>query len=245
MERVERRIRRGVDATYFADVRRDYQRLVDDAYLGEKGVIMDAIDHFIGLVNRRTLGDVEQVRSDNRNLFVAQIAILGLIVLAGVAAMVLLRRVALRPLGQLIGATRRIAAGDYARAGRHPRGVRARARGGRVQRDGRRGRVRRRRARAGRARRRRGAPHGRARQPRQVDVPGRHEPRDPHADDRRHRDARGARPDRPERVAAAHGHDRPELRPIAACRSSATSWTSRRSRPGGWSSRRRRSRCGR
>ena len=74
---------------------------------------MDAIDHFIGLVDRRTLGDVEQVRSDNRNLFVAQIAILGLIVLAGVAAMVLLRRVALRPLGRLIGATRRIAAGDY------------------------------------------------------------------------------------------------------------------------------------
>ena len=50
MDRVARRIRRGVDATYVADVRRDYQRLVDDAYLAEKGVIMDAIDDFIDLV---------------------------------------------------------------------------------------------------------------------------------------------------------------------------------------------------
>jgi signal transduction histidine kinase/CheY-like chemotaxis protein/HPt (histidine-containing phosphotransfer) domain-containing protein len=113
MERVERRIRRGVDDSYFADVQRDYQLLVDDAYLAEKGVIMDAVDHFIALVDRRTLRDVDRVRSENRNLFVAQIAILGLIVLAGVAAMVILTRVALRPLGRLIAATRRIAAGDY------------------------------------------------------------------------------------------------------------------------------------
>ena len=75
---------------------------------------MDAVDHFIGLVNRRTLGDVEEVRSENRNLFAAQMVILGLIVLAGAAAMVMLQKVALRPLGRLIGATRRIAAGDYA-----------------------------------------------------------------------------------------------------------------------------------
>ena len=75
---------------------------------------MAAVDHFIALVDRRTLRDVDEVRSDNRNLFVVQIAILGLIVLAGGAAMVLLTRVALRPLGRLIGATRRIAAGDYA-----------------------------------------------------------------------------------------------------------------------------------
>ena len=87
--------------------------LIDDAYLAEKGVIMDAIDHFIALVDRRTQRDVDRVRSDNRNLFVAQIAILGLIVLAGAAAMVVLTRVALRPLGQLIAATRRFAAGDY------------------------------------------------------------------------------------------------------------------------------------
>ena len=81
---------------YFADVHPDYQRLVDDAYLAEKGVIMDAIDHFIALVDERTLSDVEGVRADNRRLFAAQIAILGLIVLVGVAAMVVLTRVALR-----------------------------------------------------------------------------------------------------------------------------------------------------
>ena len=87
--------------------------LVDDDYLAEKGVIMDAVDHFIALVDRRTQRDVDRVRSENRNLFVAQIAILGLIVLAGAAAMVMLTRVVLRPLGRLIVATRRIAAGDY------------------------------------------------------------------------------------------------------------------------------------
>jgi signal transduction histidine kinase/CheY-like chemotaxis protein/HPt (histidine-containing phosphotransfer) domain-containing protein len=114
MERVGTRIRRGVDGSYFTDIRRDYQRLVDARYLREKGVIMAAVDNFIALVDRRTLRDVDEVRSDNRNLFVVQIAILGLIVLAGGAAMVLLTRVALRPLGRLIGATRRIAAGDYA-----------------------------------------------------------------------------------------------------------------------------------
>ena len=114
MERVAGRIRQGVDETYFADVQRDYQRLVDDAYLAEKGVIMDAVDRFIALVDRRTLREVERVRSDNRRLFVVQIAILGLIVLVGVAAMTVLTRLALRPLRRLIAATRRIAAGEYA-----------------------------------------------------------------------------------------------------------------------------------
>ena len=113
MERVERRIRQGIDSSYFADVYPDYRRLVDDAYLAEKGRIMDAIGRFIALVDERTLSDVEGVRADNRRLFAAQIAILVLILVAGVAALVVLSRVALRPLGELIAATRRIAGGDY------------------------------------------------------------------------------------------------------------------------------------
>jgi signal transduction histidine kinase/CheY-like chemotaxis protein/HPt (histidine-containing phosphotransfer) domain-containing protein len=114
MDRVEQRIRRGVGAGYLADVERDYRRLVGGAYLAEKGGIMEAIDRFTALVDRRTLGDVEEVRSDNRNLFAAQIGILVLIVLAGGAAMVALSRTALRPLERLIASTRQIAAGDYA-----------------------------------------------------------------------------------------------------------------------------------
>jgi signal transduction histidine kinase/CheY-like chemotaxis protein/HPt (histidine-containing phosphotransfer) domain-containing protein len=113
MDRVARRIRRGVDRGYFAAVRSDYQRLVDADYLAQKGEIMNAIDRFIALVNRRTLRDVERVRADNHALAVVQIAILALIVFVGVAAMLVLSRVALRPLDSLIAATRRIAGGDY------------------------------------------------------------------------------------------------------------------------------------
>ena len=113
MNRVEPRIRQGVDSAYFADVYPEYRRLVDDAYLVEKGVIMDAIGRFIALVDERTLSDVEGVRDDNRTLFAVQIAILVLIVVAGIAALVVLSRVALRPLGDLIAATRRIAGGHY------------------------------------------------------------------------------------------------------------------------------------
>ena len=40
--------------------RREYQRLVDDAYLAEKGEIMAAIGEFIDLVDQRTLADVER-----------------------------------------------------------------------------------------------------------------------------------------------------------------------------------------
>ena len=114
MDRVAGRIREGVDATYLADVAEDYQRLVDPAYLMEKGVIMAAIDDFIALVERRTLRDVEQARADVRRLSVAQIAILAVLAFVGGAAMLLLRRTTLRPLEQLTAVTRRIAAGDYA-----------------------------------------------------------------------------------------------------------------------------------
>jgi signal transduction histidine kinase/HPt (histidine-containing phosphotransfer) domain-containing protein/FixJ family two-component response regulator len=113
MDRVERRIRRGVDAAYRADVARDYQRLVDRAYLREKGVIMNAIARFIDLVEARTRREVERVRSDNDALFAVQIAILALIVLVGAGAMIVLSRIVVRPVGRLAAATRRIAGGDY------------------------------------------------------------------------------------------------------------------------------------
>ena len=113
MQRVGRRIRRGVDDGYLADVRRDYARLVDRAYLAEKGVIMDAIDRFIDLVDTRTRSAVERARADNDALSIVQIAILALIVLVGAGAMAVVSRVVVRPLGQLAAATRRIAGGDY------------------------------------------------------------------------------------------------------------------------------------
>ena len=113
MDRVAARIARGVDAAYFADVNSDYQRLVDNRYLAEKGVIMEAVDDFVDLVDERTLADVERARSDNRKLFAAQLGVLGLIVLISLASLAVLTRVVLRPLDGLIAATRRIADGDY------------------------------------------------------------------------------------------------------------------------------------
>ena len=113
MDRVAERIAGGVDAGYFADVYPDYQRLIDDDYLAEKGVIMEAVGDFIDLVDQRTLADVEGVRADNRKLFAAQLGILGLIVVISVASLAVLTRVVLRPLDGLIAATRRFADGDY------------------------------------------------------------------------------------------------------------------------------------
>ena len=114
MDRVAIRIAEGVDETYAADVAPEYQRLVDASYLAEKGTIMVAIGDFIGLVEQRTMADVDDVRNDIRQLFAAQIAILAVVVLVSVAALVGTKRYALRPLDELTAATRRIAHGDYA-----------------------------------------------------------------------------------------------------------------------------------
>jgi signal transduction histidine kinase/CheY-like chemotaxis protein/HPt (histidine-containing phosphotransfer) domain-containing protein len=114
MDRVAARIAQGVDAEYAADVAPEYQRLVDDAYLTEKGVIMDAVGEFTGFVDRRTLADVERVRDDVRLLAAIQIAILTAVVLVSAGALVVTGRLVLRPLDRLIGAARRIAGGDYA-----------------------------------------------------------------------------------------------------------------------------------
>jgi signal transduction histidine kinase/CheY-like chemotaxis protein/HPt (histidine-containing phosphotransfer) domain-containing protein len=114
MNRVEPRIRKGVDDAYFADVYPVYRQLIDHEYLAQKGAIMAAIDRFIALVDLRTTNAVDDVRSRNRNLVGAEIAVLVLIVLVGLAARVVLTRLAVRPLARLIAATRRIADGDYA-----------------------------------------------------------------------------------------------------------------------------------
>ena len=113
MDRVAQRIARGVDAAYIADVYPDYQRLVDDHYLAEKGVIMDAVSDFINLVDQRTLADVKRVRADNRRLFAVQLAILGSIVLVSLASLAALTRIVLRPLDGLLATTRRFADGRY------------------------------------------------------------------------------------------------------------------------------------
>ncbi len=90
-----------------------YGRLVDTAYLRQKGTIMGAVARFVRLVDARTTREVNIERSHNNALFAAEIAVLCLILLLGLGAVVLLRRYALRPLDALIAATRRIAGGDY------------------------------------------------------------------------------------------------------------------------------------
>ena len=75
---------------------------------------MRAINRFIALVDARTTRDVERARDHNAALSAIQIGILLAIVLVGIAALVILTRIVLRPLARLTAATRRIAGGDYA-----------------------------------------------------------------------------------------------------------------------------------
>ena len=91
-----------------------------------------------------------------------------------------------------------------------------------------------------RARRGRGgARRGGSREPGEVHLPRHHEPRDPHADERRARHARGAGAPGPRRDAARHRRDDPRLGAMRCCASSTTCSISRRSRPAGSSWRRR------
>jgi signal transduction histidine kinase/CheY-like chemotaxis protein/HPt (histidine-containing phosphotransfer) domain-containing protein len=113
MARTDALIRRHVGSRYAADVAPLYRRLVDRHYLEQKGVIMAAIQRFIALVQRRTLADVSDQQSHNSDLGHVELAILVLIVLVGIAALVMLTRVVLRPLSTLLAATRRIAGGAY------------------------------------------------------------------------------------------------------------------------------------
>ena len=113
MARVARRVSQGVDASYARDVEPLYARLTDDSYLRSKGLIMRAIRRFTSLVDQRTLREVKQARAHVRALSVVQIGILVAIVLIGLAALVILTRIVLRPLDALIATTRRIAGGGY------------------------------------------------------------------------------------------------------------------------------------
>ena len=84
------------------------------------------------------------------------------------------------------------------------------------------------------ARHRRGHPRqgGRGtRQQRQERIPGAHEPRNPHADERRHGHVGTAAGDRTDAAAAASVAKPFPIPPKHCCRSSTTSWISRRSRP--------------
>ena len=72
---------------------------------------------------------------------------------------------------------------------------------------------------------------GGAGEQREKRVPGPHEPRDPHPDERRHGHVRTAAGHRALGAAAASRGDHHALRRGASARSSTTSWTSRRSRP--------------
>jgi signal transduction histidine kinase/CheY-like chemotaxis protein/HPt (histidine-containing phosphotransfer) domain-containing protein len=113
MAQVAPRITAGVEATYPQDVAEQYARLVDREYLAQKGKIMRAIRRFTQLVEARTAREVNDAAAASQRLAVVQIAIVGLIGIVGVLAMLLLSRVALRPLARLLSSTRRIAAGDY------------------------------------------------------------------------------------------------------------------------------------
>ena len=115
MRRVAARIARGVDASYARDVRPQLQRLVDARYLREKRRIMEAIERFGGLVDTRTAAEADRFATRNQQWLAAQVGVLGLIVAAGVGALFVLGRLAVRPLGHLIAATRDIAGGNYGR----------------------------------------------------------------------------------------------------------------------------------
>ncbi|MDX6678803.1 MAG: hypothetical protein QOE31_2855 [Solirubrobacteraceae bacterium] len=114
MRRVGDRIAQGVDRRYARDVLPQAQRLVDASYLREKRRIMEAIEHFTGLVNARTTRQADSLASRNQRLLGAQVTFLALIVAACAGAFLVLGRLAVRPLGQLIAATRDIAGGNYA-----------------------------------------------------------------------------------------------------------------------------------
>ncbi len=88
-----------------------------------------------------------------------------------------------------------------------------------------------------------GARRGRGRQRGEERVPRDDEPRDPHADERGDRHERAAARHAAQRRAARLRGDDPRLAATRCSRSSTTSSTSRRSKPGGWTSRRIRSIC--
>ena len=115
MEKVAPRIARGINGNYQADVASQYGRLVDQSYLDQKGVIMSAVERFNDQVNAHTLSAVKQAQDDNQRLFYLQFAVLAIGLVVGLLALRQARRVLLGPLSSLVGVTREVADGDYAK----------------------------------------------------------------------------------------------------------------------------------
>jgi signal transduction histidine kinase/CheY-like chemotaxis protein len=103
------------DAQYAQRVQPLYQRLVSAEYYGYKNQIMAAIEAFIGLVDRRTLADIERLRAQSGELLRLQIALVAGLILVSILSFIAASRGLVRPLHGLIAITRRIAAGDYGR----------------------------------------------------------------------------------------------------------------------------------
>jgi signal transduction histidine kinase len=76
MNAVAPRIRRGVGASYLAEVAPEYHQLVGRGYLVQKGVIMAAVQRFIGVVNRLTAKAVSHAQARSSHLVAAEIAVL-------------------------------------------------------------------------------------------------------------------------------------------------------------------------
>jgi signal transduction histidine kinase/DNA-binding response OmpR family regulator len=101
------------DAAYAQRAQPFYAKLVSAEYFNDKSRIMAAIDRFIGLVDRRTLSDVQTLQQRSRKLLELQVALVVILLLASLAALFAAQRGLVRPLQRLIDSTRRIAAGDY------------------------------------------------------------------------------------------------------------------------------------
>jgi signal transduction histidine kinase/DNA-binding response OmpR family regulator len=101
------------DPDYAQRTQAFYARLVSPEYFGNKNHIMAAIDRFIGLVDRRTLADVQQLQQHSRALLQLQVALVVILLLTSLAALLAAHRGLVQPLQRLIDITRHIAGGDY------------------------------------------------------------------------------------------------------------------------------------
>ncbi|WP_026910813.1 ATP-binding protein [Patulibacter minatonensis] len=124
MTRVAPRIRRGVDADYARDVRGQYRRLVDAEYHLMKDRIMEAIERFTSVVDRRTGARADALQARTNRLLVAQGSLLALLVLAFAFVLAYSARAVVRPLGRLTAVARRIRQGDWSERATPAEGVR-------------------------------------------------------------------------------------------------------------------------
>jgi signal transduction histidine kinase/DNA-binding response OmpR family regulator len=91
-----------------------YGRLVSAEYYADKDTIMATIERFIALVDARTLADVQQLQARSARLVRMQLGLAAALLLVSLAALFAAQRGLVRPLGDLVDVTARIAAGDYA-----------------------------------------------------------------------------------------------------------------------------------